>query len=150
MMDVENTILEAYLNRPVFTFKGEVPKGTARLRDQKWMTHVAACIHDWFGDRNSRHELLAQGADTRTAMRGAEVSVKEYIKWVEDGGGDDCGLVFSKSRYDETRKNPKRARARRADPGRATLARRRNGPKRARDQGVSGRGVNSFEKGGGV
>ena len=99
MMDVENTILEAYLNRPVFTFKGEVPKGTARLRDQKWMTHVAACIHDWFGDRNSRHELLAQGADTRTAMRGAEVSVKEYIKWVEDGGGDDWfsqSLVMTK------------------------------------------------------
>ena len=100
MMDVENTILEAYLNRPVFTFKGEVPKGTARLRDQKWMTHVAACIHDWFGDRNSRHELLAQGADTRTAMRGAEVSVKEYIKWVEDGGGDDWF-----SRYDERIQN---------------------------------------------
>ena len=37
---------------------------------------------------SSRHELAAQGADLKVVMSGAEVSVNEYVEWVQAGGGD--------------------------------------------------------------
>ena len=66
MMDVENALLEAYLGKPPFQLAGEVAKGTARLRDRKWMAHAAMRIKDWYGGGPSRHELAAQGADAKT------------------------------------------------------------------------------------
>ena len=82
MIDVENEILRA-------CGSASFPKRQRRIRHAAWVKHVKACLAEWYGGGKAPVSRREGGLD--------EVSWKEYVVWVEKGGGDEWFTSHSSS-----------------------------------------------------